>query len=222
MSTIVTFILIGLGAGAAYAGISLGIVVTYKGTGVINFAAGAMAAWGAFVFDELRRKGVLWLPIPVNHVSQLGAVPTGGSRWSRSRSHQPCCWLCSSTRSSCDRSGVGKPRIAHVVSRVGLAAAVAWGIYVFIHLRTTGRYLLPVLPYRFDVGGVSFSLALGSDLGARSAARSRDPRPDLPTSALGASACLCRRFDRSDEHAGGTDGAAIRHRRSYGPGDLSR
>ena len=78
MSTLLTFVLIGLGSGAAYAGISLGIVVTYKGTGTINFAAGAMAAWGAFVFDELRRTGVLWLPVPINHSSALGDGSYGG------------------------------------------------------------------------------------------------------------------------------------------------
>ena len=77
MSTILTFILIGLGACAAYAGISLGIVMTYKGTGVINFAAGAIAAWGAFVFDELRRHGELWLPIVLGRFR--GLARGGGS-----------------------------------------------------------------------------------------------------------------------------------------------
>src|SRR5437588_784180 len=76
--TVLAFVLIGLASGAAYTGISLGIVTTYKGTGTINFAAGAMAAWGAFVFEELRRSGRLWLPIPVNHASQLGHGGYGG------------------------------------------------------------------------------------------------------------------------------------------------
>ena len=164
MSTIVTFILIGLGAGAAYAGISLGIVVIYKGTGVINFAAGAMAAWGAFVFDELRGEGVLWLPIPVNHVSQLGVGSYGGFALV-AFSVASALLLAVLVQALMVRPlRTRRPRIARVVSGVGLAAAVAWGIYVFIHLRTTGRYLLPVLPYRFNVGGVSLTLALGLTL----------------------------------------------------------
>ncbi|HET6665626.1 MAG TPA: ABC transporter permease [Acidimicrobiales bacterium] len=56
------FLIVGLGAGAAYAGVAMGIVTTYRGTGVINIAQGAMAMWPAFVFDELQRTGTLVLP----------------------------------------------------------------------------------------------------------------------------------------------------------------
>ena len=35
--------------GTLYAAIAIGIIVTYRGTGVINFATGAMAMWGADV-----------------------------------------------------------------------------------------------------------------------------------------------------------------------------
>jgi branched-subunit amino acid ABC-type transport system permease component len=42
MSEYITFLLVGLGVGTAYATIALGLVVTYKGTGIINLAAGAM------------------------------------------------------------------------------------------------------------------------------------------------------------------------------------
>src|SRR5215207_4499025 len=151
MSTIVTFILIGLAAGAAYSGISLGIVVTYKGTGTINFAAGAMAAWGAFVFDELRRNGQLWLPIPLNHSSQLGDGEYGGL---------PLVLFAivsAAVFALLAHAVVGRlvrgrsRRSAHVISLAGLAGAVPWGIFVLVHLRSTGRYFLPVLPYRFEV-----------------------------------------------------------------------
>jgi branched-chain amino acid transport system permease protein len=54
-----TFVLVGLGLGAVYASLALGLVLIYKGTGVINFAMGAMAMWGAFVYDELRKSGDL-------------------------------------------------------------------------------------------------------------------------------------------------------------------
>src|SRR3954447_3616927 len=73
MSEYLNFVIVGFGAGAAYAAIALGLVVTYKGTGVINFAAGAMAAWGCYVYDEVRRSGNLLLPLPINHASTLGA-----------------------------------------------------------------------------------------------------------------------------------------------------
>ena len=56
------FLLLGLGTGAVYAGLSLGIVLAYQGSGVINFAHGAMAMYIAFVYDELRDSGDYVLP----------------------------------------------------------------------------------------------------------------------------------------------------------------
>src|SRR4029450_11178466 len=40
----------------------MALVTTYRGTGVVNIAQGAMAVWVAFVYDELRREGDLVLP----------------------------------------------------------------------------------------------------------------------------------------------------------------
>jgi ABC-type branched-subunit amino acid transport system ATPase component/branched-subunit amino acid ABC-type transport system permease component len=65
MGTWITFALIGLGSGAIYAAMGTGLVVTFKGTGVINFAAGAMAMWGAYVVCELRQTGDLVFPVIV-------------------------------------------------------------------------------------------------------------------------------------------------------------
>mgnify|MGYP001161343705 FL=1 len=59
----ISFGLIGLGGGALIAVCAMGLVVTYKGTGFINFAIGAMAAWGVYIYDELRRTGDLILPV---------------------------------------------------------------------------------------------------------------------------------------------------------------
>lgn len=63
MSQYVAFALIGLGVGSFYAALATGLVVTYRGTGVINFAAGAMASWGVYVYDDLRKTGDLVVPI---------------------------------------------------------------------------------------------------------------------------------------------------------------
>lgn len=73
MSSYLAFLLLGLGAGAVYAALGLGLVVTYKGTSVVNFAQGAMAMWGAYTFDELRTTGDLLLPVVgVPHRVDLG------------------------------------------------------------------------------------------------------------------------------------------------------
>ena len=52
----------GLGQGGFFALIAIGIVIAFRGSGVINFAQGAIAMFIAFEFDSLRKKGVLQLP----------------------------------------------------------------------------------------------------------------------------------------------------------------
>lgn len=63
MTSHVTFLLLGLGAGAAIAALALGLVVTYRASGVINFAHAAVGMFIAFSYYELRATGDLVLPI---------------------------------------------------------------------------------------------------------------------------------------------------------------
>ena len=53
METIFTFALLGAAAGALYAISAMGIVVTYRGSGTVNFASGAIGMVGAFVYWEI-------------------------------------------------------------------------------------------------------------------------------------------------------------------------
>jgi ABC-type branched-subunit amino acid transport system ATPase component/branched-subunit amino acid ABC-type transport system permease component len=57
------FLLLGLANGAVYAALALTLVVTYRTSGVVNFATGAMALLGAYIYAFLR-KGELLLPLP--------------------------------------------------------------------------------------------------------------------------------------------------------------
>src|SRR5437764_2075456 len=61
------FIVLGLFAGAIYALASLGIVLTYKTTGIFNFAYGGVAMFCAYVFSQLRDQwGITqWFSIPI-------------------------------------------------------------------------------------------------------------------------------------------------------------
>ncbi len=54
---IARFAVLGLGAGAVYALTALGIVLIYRGSGVVNFAQGAVGMVGAFQFYNLRDGG---------------------------------------------------------------------------------------------------------------------------------------------------------------------
>ncbi|HEX2272270.1 MAG TPA: ABC transporter permease [Acidimicrobiales bacterium] len=57
------FLVLGLGTGAVYAALGLGLVLGHRASGVVNFAHGAMAAYATYVFVELRSAGDLVLPV---------------------------------------------------------------------------------------------------------------------------------------------------------------
>ncbi|HVT64731.1 MAG TPA: ABC transporter permease [Mycobacteriales bacterium] len=62
-----TYIVLGLVAGASYALASVGIVLTYRTTGVFNFALGGQAMFLAYVFWQLRDQWGLsqWIALPL-------------------------------------------------------------------------------------------------------------------------------------------------------------
>jgi ABC-type branched-subunit amino acid transport system permease subunit len=62
VSTYLLFFLLGLGGGSVYAILGLGLVLKYRSAGVVDFAQGAVAMYGAYVFIGLRTSGVLQLP----------------------------------------------------------------------------------------------------------------------------------------------------------------
>jgi ABC-type branched-subunit amino acid transport system ATPase component/ABC-type branched-subunit amino acid transport system permease subunit len=56
-------LLLGLGNGGVFAALALALVITYRSSGVVNFATGAMALYVAYTYAGLR-KGELLVPIP--------------------------------------------------------------------------------------------------------------------------------------------------------------
>src|SRR3954468_729856 len=58
----VRFLLLGVGSGALIATIALGVVLTYRGSGVVNFANGATAMFAGYIYDSLRTDGKLFVP----------------------------------------------------------------------------------------------------------------------------------------------------------------
>src|SRR5205823_3297760 len=57
------FLLLGLGNGAVFAALAMALVVTYRSSGVLNFATGALALHGAYTYAFLRH-GQLLNPVP--------------------------------------------------------------------------------------------------------------------------------------------------------------
>ena len=77
MSEVIRFALLGLGVGALYAFASQGLIVIYRGTGVLNFSLGATAIAGVFMQWELHKNGMPFLAasaIGVLWAAFLGAL----------------------------------------------------------------------------------------------------------------------------------------------------
>jgi ABC-type branched-subunit amino acid transport system ATPase component/ABC-type branched-subunit amino acid transport system permease subunit len=60
----VNFLLLGLGNGAVFAALAVALVVTYRSSGVLNFATGALSLHAAYTYAFLRR-GELLAPLPL-------------------------------------------------------------------------------------------------------------------------------------------------------------
>jgi branched-chain amino acid transport system permease protein len=63
MTDYLFYLLLGTGAASIIAAFGLGLVITYQGSGIVNFAYGAMAMWVAYVYADLR-DGAYPFPIP--------------------------------------------------------------------------------------------------------------------------------------------------------------
>ena len=63
MSAYGEFLLLGLGNGGVFAALAVALVVTYRASGVLNFATGAQALYAAYTYSLLRN-GQLLQPIP--------------------------------------------------------------------------------------------------------------------------------------------------------------
>jgi ABC-type branched-subunit amino acid transport system ATPase component/branched-subunit amino acid ABC-type transport system permease component len=79
LNTYVEFLLLGLGNGGVFAALAMALVVTYRSSGVLNFATGAQALYAAYTY-ALLRNGQLLIPIPgvgptVSVGSNLGFWP---------------------------------------------------------------------------------------------------------------------------------------------------
>ncbi|WP_067662363.1 branched-chain amino acid ABC transporter permease/ATP-binding protein [Nocardia miyunensis] len=63
MTQVAAHLLLGLGNGAVFAALALALVLTYRSSGVLNFATGAVALYSAYTYAFLRH-GQLFIPIP--------------------------------------------------------------------------------------------------------------------------------------------------------------
>ncbi len=151
------FAIIGLGSGCIYAALSMGLVITYRGTGIVNFATGAMAMWGAYVYDELNRTGDLVLPVVIIR-SRVGLGGSSGS--------VPFAVAIILAVLSCSLIGLmvhflvfrplrRAPILARVVASVGVLLVVQ--ALIVMHFTSGARVVAPILPNEpVSFAGISF------------------------------------------------------------------
>ncbi len=77
MTEFVQFAVLGLGGGAAYALLAQGVVLVYRGSGVVNFAQGAIAMVAAYLCLETLQRDHDWAMLPAFAVAVLVAAAIG-------------------------------------------------------------------------------------------------------------------------------------------------
>jgi ABC-type branched-subunit amino acid transport system permease subunit len=80
MSSYILFLLLGLGSGAIYAILALGLVLKYRSAGVVDFGHSAVAMFIAYVYYGLRTQGKLefpWAILP-HEITITGAEMSNG------------------------------------------------------------------------------------------------------------------------------------------------
>ena len=155
MDQYLLFAVVGLGFGCIYAAVAMGVVITYRGTGIINFATGSMAMWGAYVYDELGRTGDLVIPVVVvPHRIPIMTNPP---------------WLLQFVLAvlSCTLVGLivhfavfrplrNAPVLAKVVSSVGVLLTLQ--SLVVLQFASTPRAVPPIVPNEVvTISGISFA-----------------------------------------------------------------
>ena len=73
MHSLLEYAVLSLGAAGVYAWVALGAVVIQRGSGVLNFAQGALLMFSAFVFNDLRGSWGVW-PAAVFSVLLVGVI----------------------------------------------------------------------------------------------------------------------------------------------------
>lgn len=73
MTDLLPFVVVGITTGSVYGLAAMGLVLTYKTSGIFNFAHGALAAVAAFAFYELHT--VRGLPLPLALFLAVAVVP---------------------------------------------------------------------------------------------------------------------------------------------------
>jgi branched-chain amino acid transport system permease protein len=144
VQALLLFVLLGLGPGALIAGVALGVVLVYRSSGMINFATGVTAAWGAFVYYDLVTNGALLLP-PIPFVPGRLSL---GSHWAAAPAFVVAVLYCALLGLLLEVAVIRPLRTSSPLTKL----LASLGVYLFLQSILTVRYgtqgqsAPPVLP----------------------------------------------------------------------------
>ena len=155
---ILRFAFLGLGTGAVIASIALGLVLTYRASGVVNFAQGAMASWTAYTYYSLTTEGsVPLLPLP----GLPAGIPLGGpwpAAWALVGSLIVAALLALVLYGLVFRPLRQAPALAKIAASVGVMIALQAALVIRFGFRN--RQIDPVVP---DDPITWLGISLGAD-----------------------------------------------------------
>ena len=143
MTDYVFYLLLGSGAGAIIAALGLGLLITFQGSGIVNFAHGAMAMWVAHVYADLREGSYLF-PIP-GLPDRYHFGDDVGLTWALILSLLTAALLGYLVHRLVFRPLAGAPALAKVVASIGLVI-ILMALVDRRYEGTTGLRVDPILP----------------------------------------------------------------------------
>ncbi len=143
MTDYVFYLLLGSGAGAIIAALGLGLLITFQGSGIVNFAHGAMAMWVAHVYADLREGSYLF-PIP-GLPDRYHFGDDVGFTWAMILSLLTAAALGYVVHRLVFRPLAGAPALAKVVASIGLVI-ILMALVDRRYEGTTGLRVDPILP----------------------------------------------------------------------------
>jgi ABC-type branched-subunit amino acid transport system permease subunit len=141
-NNVLLFALLGLGSGALIAGLAIGVVLQYRGSGTIDISLGAMAMLGGYIFYALRTSGKLFVPIPFVPLIRLS------SPWSLWPALLLTAVICAALGVAVSMGVFARLRTASPVARL----VVTLGFFILLqamvvqNFGTNGQGGVPVLP----------------------------------------------------------------------------
>ena len=138
----VIFLLLGLANGAVYASLALTLVVTYRSSGVVNFATGTMSLLGAYMYAFLRQGEIL---IPLPGLPKTVELPFLLDFWPAALISVALCALVGLLLYLIVfRPARSAPPVAKAVGSIGVMVVLT-GLFT-IRVGPTGQRVAPILP----------------------------------------------------------------------------